>query len=342
MDEEQFVTALYRAVLQREPDARGLSNHVAQLRAGISPEIVAGKFVQLVKLRAQNKSKPNLFPLDQAPEMRVDLQLTGEQAQELWSSVSKTWTRLGEDEPYWSVLTNSRWKTDQMTRANAEVEFYQTGRASLVRLEHWFARNHTEVPASGTCVEYGCGVGRCTMWLAKRFRHLVAFDISQPHLDRAREQANAEGLKNIEFVLVRSESDLGLMKDAALFYSIIVLQHNPPPLIQSILNQAFQQLRPGGIAYFQVPTYGMGYQFDLKAYLEKSSERHMEMHFIPQYAIFDLALRHGMKPLEVSPDGLAGKSGQGVSTTFLLSKEKPRGPVVTGISAEAASLRCKR
>jgi SAM-dependent methyltransferase len=324
VDEEQFVTALYRAVLQREPDERGLSNHVAQLKAGAAPEVIAGKFMQLVKTRAQTKSKPNLFPLDLAPEMRVDLELTAEQSQALWSLVGKAWTRLGEDEPFWSVLTNSRWKSDQMSRANAEAEFYQTGRASLVRLEQWLARNHREVPSAGTCVEYGCGVGRCTMWLAKRFAHVVAYDISQPHLDRARERADLEGLKNIEFVLARSEDDLGLMKDAALFYSIIVLQHNPPPLIQSILDHAFQELRPGGIAYFQVPTYGMDYKFDLKAYLEKSSERNMEMHFIPQYAIFDLASRHGLKPLEVSPDGLAGKFGQGVSTTFLMAKEPTR------------------
>jgi len=322
MDEKQFVTALYRAVLKREPDERGLANHVAQLRAGAAPEIVAGKFMQIVNRQPREKSRPNLFPMDLAPEMRVDLELTGEQSQQLWSLVSKAWTRLGEDEPYWSVLTNSRWKIDQMSRANAEAEFYQTGRASLVRLEAWLARNHLEVPASGTCVEYGCGVGRCTFWLAKRFERVVAFDISQPHLDRARERAAQGGVRNVEFVLVRSESDLDQMKDAAMFYSIIVLQHNPPPLIHSILDHALGQLRPGGIAYFQVPTYGLDYAFDLNAYLKNPAERHMEMHYIPQHAIFELALRHGMKPLEVSPDGLATKFGQGVSSTFLMSKER--------------------
>ncbi|HEY3636697.1 MAG TPA: methyltransferase domain-containing protein [Rhizomicrobium sp.] len=325
MDEKQFVTALYRAVLQREPDERGLASHVAKLRAGAAPETIAKKFMQLVAGRAQPKSKPNTFPLDLAPEMRVDLELTGKQSQELWSLVAKAWTRLGEDEPYWSVLTNSRWKIDQMSGDKAEAEFYQTGRASLVRMEQWLARNRMDVPVSGTCVEYGCGVGRCTLWLAKRFEHVVAFDISQPHLDRARARADAEGVKNIEFVLVRSENDLCWMKDAALFYSIIVLQHNPPPLMRSILDHAFQQLRPGGLAYFQVPTYGKGYQFDLKAYLDKSSERNMEMHYIPQYAIFDLALKNGMKPLEASPDGMAGKLGHGISTTFLMAKEQRTG-----------------
>ena len=326
MDEQQFVTALYRAVLHREPDERGLANHVAQLKAGTKPEVVAEKFMQLANGRAKPKKetegKLNLFPMDLAGEMRVDLELTDEQSQALWDLVSKAWTRLGEDEPYWSVLTNARWKSDQMSRENAEAEFYQTGRASLARLEAWLARNHTQAPASGTCVEYGCGVGRCTFWLAKRFEHVVAFDISQPHLDRARERAAVEGVKNVEFVLVRNESDLDRMKDAAMFYSIIVLQHNPPPLIRSILDHALRQLQPGGIAYFQVPTYGLNYKFDLKAYLEKSSERNMEMHYIPQPAIFDLADRHGMKLLEVSPDGLGAKFGQGVSTTFLMEKER--------------------
>ena len=321
MDEVQFVTALYRAVLNRDPDERGLANHIAQLKTGATPEFIVGKFMEVVNRRPPDKRKLNLFPMDLAPEMQVDLELTGEQSQELWSLVSKAWTRLGEDEPYWSVLTNARWKSDQMTRASAETEFYQTGRASLVRLEAWLARNHTALPASGTCVEYGCGVGRCTFWLAKRFERVVAFDISAPHLDRARERAAAEGVTNVEFVLVRSESDLEQMKDAAMFYSIIVLQHNPPPLMRSILDHALRQLRPGGIAYFQVPTYGLDYKFDVNAYLAKSSERNMEMHYIPQHAIFDLAHRHGMTPLEVSPDGLGAKFGQGVSTTFLMAKE---------------------
>jgi hypothetical protein len=34
------------------------------------------------------------------------------------------------------------------------------------------------------------------------------------------------------------------------FYSVIVLQHNPPPVIVHMLKTVFAQLNPGGIGYF--------------------------------------------------------------------------------------------
>src|SRR5271169_236009 len=55
--------------------------------------------------------------------------------------------------------------------------------------------------------------------------------------------------------LNRPKSSLARLTNVDLFFSIIVLQHNPPPVILGILDAAFAGLRPGGLAFFQVPTY---------------------------------------------------------------------------------------
>jgi len=198
--------------------------------------------------------------------------------------------------------------------------FYATGSRDLARMDKWLERSRVSLPETGVCAEYGCGVGRCAVWLAKRFARVVAFDVSEPHLRLAMARAEAEGLRNIEFVHVKGNSDLQRLEGIDFFYSFIVLQHNPPPLILSILRRAFEGLKPAGVAYFQVPTYSIDYSFSLQEYLDRMTDRGMEMHFVPQRAILDLASAHGLRPMEVSPDGCVGNYRRCISTTFLMSK----------------------
>jgi hypothetical protein len=106
-----------------------------------------------------------------------------------------------------------------------------------------------------------------------------------------------------------------------LFFSIIVLQHNPPPVILGILDAAFAGLRPGGLAFFQVPTYSSGYSFDFEQFLEKEGRaKSMEMHFVPQANILRLARARGMQLLEIKQDHLVGNYQCWVSNTFLMQK----------------------
>jgi SAM-dependent methyltransferase len=320
MSEEQLVRTLYQAMLRREPDPPGLARHVGDLKAGLPPGELVKNFVASPEFLASNSGATNYFPLDTAPPMVVDLQMSSGQAGSLWAHVAKSWAGLGSAEPYWSVLTDPRWKLGRMSGADSTNAFYETGQGELERMEKWLARNQVELPAAGTCVEYGCGVGRCTGWLARRFARVIAFDVSEPHLARARARMKAEGLHNVEFVHLTNKDGLQALRNFDFFYSIIVLQHNPPPLILWILERAFEQLRPGGIAFFQVPTYAAGYRFDLDNYLSQLKKPDMEMHFVPQHAIFELASRFGIRPLEVSPDHMVGHPGSWISSTFLLSK----------------------
>jgi hypothetical protein len=42
-------------------------------------------------------------------------------------------------------------------------------------------------------------------------------------------------------------------------FSVITLQHNPPPIMAWLLSQLLGCLNPGGVAYLQIPSYRSGY-----------------------------------------------------------------------------------
>jgi hypothetical protein len=102
---------------------------------------------------------------------------------------------------------------------------------------------------------------------------------------------------------------------------VIVLQHNPPPVIALILRRLLRSLNPGGIAFFQVPTYGAEYRFHIQEYLARPLAPEMEMHLIPQSAVFRIAEEAGCSALEVEPDQCTGLPTW-ISNTFLLQKRR--------------------
>ena len=106
-----------------------------------------------------------------------------------------------------------------------------------------------------------------------------------------------------------------------VFLSVIVLQHNPPPLIVLILKSLLNKLQPGGIAYFQVPTYRRNYRFRVDEYLRSASPTGgMEMHFLPQHILFDVLQHTGCSLLECREDFCTGDH-QTISNSIFARKQ---------------------
>ena len=263
--------------------------------------------------------EPAPYPMDLAPAMPVETAIQAPDLRLLWDRILASWTSFGAQDPYWSVMTDPRWRMENMTGEEALHAFYESGAPDLFRLERWFERNGLALPTDGVCAEYGCGVGRVTRRLARRFRQVRAFDISRTHLEAARARLESEGIGNVEYVLVRSPEDLKALAGCDLFFSLIVLQHNPPPIIGHILDQALAGLNGGGFAFFQVPVWRGGYRFSVAEYLAAlDAPAEMELHCMPQNAVFAIAAQHGCEPIDVQPDGCVGRGW--VSNAFLLRK----------------------
>jgi SAM-dependent methyltransferase len=103
-----------------------------------------------------------------------------------------------------------------------------------------------------TALEIGCGLGRITRVLCARSRQVVALDVSDEMLARAREH-NPQ-LDNVRWVLGDGVSLTGI--DAASIdacVSVVVLQHVPDPAIAlGYVRDLGRVLRPGGWAALQV------------------------------------------------------------------------------------------
>jgi SAM-dependent methyltransferase len=326
-DAEALVTTIYRVVLQRAPDPDGAATYVAALRAGHDIGWLLEHFLASAEYRALiSRVLPQpVYPLDRAPPMAMDADWDGRDRQEMWDHIASVWSRYGEAEPHWSVITDERFRATEI-EAN-KAAFHQSAERDLDRLNAWLNRNNITV--DGVCAEYGCGVGRVTGALARQFDRVIGFDISLPHLKVAQEQLQSNKVENFELVHVRSRDQLDRLVGIDLFYSVIVLQHNPPPIIVDVLEHAFAGLNPGGVAYFQLPTYGLGYEFSAAAYRTAMADiTEMEIHFLAQSVVFEIARRHGVDVIEVQPDDWLGNSIHWISTTFLLRKPYPGQPGV--------------
>ena len=118
---------------------------------------------------------------------------------------------------------------------------------------------------------------------------------------------------------MRGPADLDGLAGIDLFYSVISLQHSPPPIIREVLENAFGALRPGGCAFFQVPTYARDYSFDPADRIESGE---MELHLLPQREILEMAHQAGLVVAESQPDWCVGRPGDWISTTFLLLRPR--------------------
>ena len=123
-----------------------------------------------------------------------------------------------------------------------------TARAEL---EGLFGRLGAD-PRGGTCVEVGCGPGRMTGVLAERFDRVVAVDVSDGMLERARAAVTAP---NVDFRLVAGDR-LDSVEDATAetLVCYLVLQHLPEPrVVVRYLAEFARVLSPGGSAFVQLP-----------------------------------------------------------------------------------------
>jgi len=323
MVSRQDVVMAYRLLLGREPE----NEEVIAGHTRTAPDLRALR--QIFLCSEEFTSHANhlaMIPpyLDLGAPLRVDVDVDQDLARKMLSRVEDTWQRLGNQDPYWSVLSWDDHKQAGSDSAELADEFHESGKREVDRLLAWLKRNGATISGPGrSCCEYGCGTGRVTRWLAAQFGQVAACDISQAHLDLARHHLDRMGVSNVRFHRIESLRSLGALEPVELIFSFYVLQHNPPPLMALILTGMLQLLKPGGAAFFQLPTYRTGYRFAAEEYLDQPPAEDFEMHVLPQKYVYAIAAQQGCEVLEVAPDGFVG-SPQWISMTFLLRK---RGPV---------------
>jgi SAM-dependent methyltransferase len=314
----EAVTWAYRLLLGREPENESVIQDWISKSANIQ-ELVQ-EFIRSEEFREKYPSlrSPSLTGFE--PTMQIEATYSDASLQELFQHIQNTWQHLGETEPHFSVFTSELFESDKIQ--DTQSLFYATGQQEVMRLFKALDRNHIDYSRFASCLEYGCGVGRVTRWLAEKFSRIYGYDISQSHLRIAEIYLAQEKIRNVTLHHLRRVQDIKNLPKVDLVYSIIVLQHNPPPIIRFIVQEFINILNPGGIAFFQVPTYRLGYEFSLDKYLHHAAEKQqMEMHVLPQNQIFEVVHQAGGRVVEVLENNLTGEVPyKEMSNTFLIQK----------------------
>lgn len=320
MIREEDVVYAYRFMFGRDPESRETVAHyasqVSSLRELRDLFLNSTEFQDLMNRNlAPRAPKPGF----QGPPMRVELTDDPAVLDALFAKTVAQWEHLGQTEPYWSVLTSDRYYID--TFHQSRDAFFATGEVEVQAFESTVARAGLSLPPNARCLELGCGVGRVTAALAKRFHEVVAVDVSQPHLNIAKQELEKfQFANNINYQLLRQLKKIQTLGRFDVIYTKIVLQHNPPPVINYILKSMLNSLNPGGIALFQVPVYRAGYSFDINKYLNKEESEVMDMHFFSHTDLFELIQNSNCSIRELREDDAIGISVTNISNSILLVK----------------------
>lgn len=309
------VLLCYRLFLGREPESEKVVGDLIKSHENLSS--LRQAFLNSPEFLASSGLRPSagFMPPDR-PKNEIEHHATAAQLAACHAKIRAAWEHLGKVKPHFSVLVGDLFLPENVDK-NIDF-FWATGESEVDTAMNMLARHGFNELSTKTCVEYGCGVGRVTMALARRFAHVHAYDISREHLSLARRRGVEVGIANCRYHLC-TENLLDPLEACDFFYSRIVFQHNPPPIIHQLITNTLRALTPGGIAIFQVPVYKSGYSFSLEGWLAADHALDMQMHCLPQDVIFAIIADEKCLPLDVMEDSATG-AHLSASNTFVVRK----------------------
>jgi ubiquinone/menaquinone biosynthesis C-methylase UbiE len=190
---------------------------------------------------------------------------------------------------------------------------------------------------AGEALDFGCGLGKLTRALGKRFRMVYGLDISEAMIVKA--QALSNDSVNCKFV-VNPRPDLRLFPDGhfEFIYTRIVLQHVPDrSLIKAYICEFLRVLEPGGLLVFQLPGYiPLVHRLQPRRRLYAGLKnlgiprdflyRQLRlapgvMNFVPEEQVMDLLVRQGASVLRVIRERITGNVMS--LTYYVTNRQRP-------------------
>ena len=137
-----------------------------------------------------------------------------------------TWKRVGSENPFFGVLTDKKYKGKELSQELLE-EFYKTGEDMVAHVQNRMKTLFPSfAPENLTALDFGCGVGRLLLPIAKRTSKAIGVDVSPGMLEQADRAVQNAGLRNVELVL--SDAQVTRVKGPVNWInSLIVFQHIP-------------------------------------------------------------------------------------------------------------------
>jgi 2-polyprenyl-3-methyl-5-hydroxy-6-metoxy-1,4-benzoquinol methylase len=166
--------------------------------------------------------------------------------------------RMRVSDEYWLTRAGRQWDEAAKDMDSAmhniatnrehweESEFYDTGEREI---------NHIFGPDihDGIALDYGCGIGRCTEALGRRWSQAVGVDIAPGMVKLAAERAKRLSLTNLRYIAA-DELDDTFTEPFDLIWSTLTLQHQPMDRQCHYIRSFVNLLAPDGIALVTMPS----------------------------------------------------------------------------------------
>ena len=157
----------------------------------------------------------------------------------------RDWQQIAEATPYFGVLAEKRFL--QPTEAEL-TEFFRTGVANV---EHVLStiRKRFGSFAPWSALDFGCGVGRTLIPIAKCVQYAVGVDIAEGMRQLAKEHAAKSGVQATILEAIPDDMTFDWV------HSSIVFQHIPPSRGYPLLKRIWNKLNPGGFLTLQITLF---------------------------------------------------------------------------------------
>ncbi|MEZ5307477.1 MAG: class I SAM-dependent methyltransferase [Pyrinomonadaceae bacterium] len=161
-----------------------------------------------------------------------------------------TWEHFGSKNPYYGVATIDGFRGEELGD-DVRAAFFESGETHVSEIWSEIERSFFPDFKPQNAVDYGCGVGRLAIPMAKRCGSVKGVDISSTMLTATDVNAKKAGLSNLklensERFMISGESDFDFV------HAYIVLQHIDHAEGLRVIARLIDGLKPGGIGAIHV------------------------------------------------------------------------------------------
>jgi SAM-dependent methyltransferase len=163
------------------------------------------------------------------------------------------WEKLARDNAYWAVLNEKQFAG--RPTADTLAAFFARGVRDVKGFQSEIKRIFPEFSAPFTrIIDFGCGVGRLLIPMAREARHAFGIDVSETMRELTIENALSFGLTNVTCLADCSDL-LKVGVKANWVNGYLVFQHIEPRRGYYILNDLLQCVAAGGYVSLHFPLF---------------------------------------------------------------------------------------
>jgi len=156
------------------------------------------------------------------------------------------WEKFGRDDPYFGVTADEKHRHNRLDDDSLR-DFFKSGQDHI---DFVLATIRTSVDSEflpSRALDFGCGVGRCSIPLTRVCQSVVGVDVSDSMLQEARKNCSEHAVSNLR--LVKSDDTLSQVSGPFDFvHSFVVFQHIPRKRGEEIFTRLVELLSDNGVA----------------------------------------------------------------------------------------------